>query len=705
MVEQQQLPSFLAELNPNQLKAAQTLHGPVLIQAGAGSGKTKTVIARIMNLIAHGVNPSNILAITFTNKAANELKARIAEVLKPDQANAVKASTIHSLCVSILAKYQYEDPYIKGNIHKGFPNIIDDDDQKRIIRTCQTDYLSDNPQAKQLDPATLEAIKDLPIGTLKNYINRYKHFYIEQKLNIDPYAQFSISKEDQSLTFYIQEIIRNYVKYTVKYNLIDFDDILYNALSILKTNSLAVSQLQNQYRYISVDEYQDTSNVQEQIINILANTKEHNLCVVGDPNQSIYAFRGADINNILSFPKKHQNTQIITLDENYRSTQSILKLANDVIGQNPNPYREQLELKAVKGDLYKPKIFEASNRYDQAEQVAKIIEDKKRENPSLHYRDIGVLYRNNRSGMEMQTKLAQYDIPFYTVKNDNIYASTVAKDLLAYLSLIKDHNNDDSLIRIINTPSRGIGIRTIELLRQLRDQVGAASIYEIMQHLNELVLKGYTVSPRIVDKCNAFVHLIDQVKILDNVTLSDTLKYIMDKCGYGAYLDKLAADNGENKKKDIAEQFMLLANRYDIDHPNITLLERANGFINKIKLNEMSNKTEKDKDAVQLSTIHSAKGLEYKIVFVIDLADDILPTGFAIKMATSAKTPNLAPIHEERRLIYVAITRAKNDLYLSYPRYTVEWNGDMSEHRLTRFLEDFKDEDCIDITKKEKDED
>lgn len=704
MVEQQ-LPSFLAELNPNQLKAAQTLHGPVLIQAGAGSGKTKTVIARIMNLIAHGVNPSNILAITFTNKAANELKARIAEVLKPDQANAVKASTIHSLCVSILAKYQYEDPYIKGNIHKGFPNIIDDDDQKRIIRTCQTDYLSDNPQAKQLDPATLEAIKDLPIGTLKNYINRYKHFYIEQKLNIDPYAQFSISKEDQSLTFYIQEIIRNYVKYTVKYNLIDFDDILYNALSILKTNSLAVSQLQNQYRYISVDEYQDTSNVQEQIINILANTKEHNLCVVGDPNQSIYAFRGADINNILSFPKKHPNTQIITLDENYRSTQSILKLANDVIGQNPNPYREQLELKAVKGDLYKPKIFEASNRYDQAEQVAKIIEDKKRENPSLHYRDIGVLYRNNRSGMEMQTKLAQYDIPFYTVKNDNIYASAVAKDLLAYLSLIKDHNNDDSLIRIINTPSRGIGIRTIELLRQLRDQVGAASIYEIMQHLNELVLKGYTVSPRIVDKCNTFVHLIDQVKILDNVTLSDTLKYIMDKCGYGAYLDKLASDNGENKKKDIAEQFMLLANRYDIDHPNIILLERANGFINKIKLNEMSNKTEKDKDAVQLSTIHSAKGLEYKIVFVIDLADDILPTGFAIKMATSAKTPNLAPIHEERRLIYVAITRAKNDLYLSYPRYTVEWNGDMSEHRLTRFLEDFKDEDCIDITKKEKDED
>lgn len=704
MVEQQ-LPSFLAELNPNQLKAAQTLHGPVLIQAGAGSGKTKTVIARIMNLIAHGVNPSNILAITFTNKAANELKARIGQVLAPAQADAVKASTIHSLCVSILAKYQYEDPYIRGSIHKGFPNIIDDEDQKRIIRTCQTDYLSDNPEAKSLDSATLEAIKDLPIGTLKNYINRYKHFYIERKLGINPNASFSISMEDRSLTFYIQKIISNYVKYTVKYNLIDFDDILYNALTILKTNNVAVSQLQSQYQYISVDEYQDTSNVQEQIINILANTKQHNLCVVGDPNQSIYAFRGADINNILTFPKKHPNTRVITLDENYRSTQSILKLANDVIGQNPNPYSDQLELKAVKGDLYKPKIFEAKNRYDQAEQIAKIIEQKKLEDPTLHYRDIGVLYRNNRSGMEMQTKLAQYDIPFYTVKNDNIYASSVAKDLLAYLSLIKDHNNDDSLIRIINTPSRGIGIRTIELLRQLRDQLSASSIYEIMQHLNELVLKGYQISPRIVSKCNAFVNLIDQIKILDNITLADTLKYIMDKCGYGAYLDKLVLDNGENKKKDIAEQFMLLANRYDIDHPNITLLERANGFINKIKLNEMSSKSEKDKDAVQLSTIHSAKGLEYKIVFVIDLADDILPTGFAIKMATSGKEPNLAPIHEERRLIYVAITRAKNDLYLSYPRYTIEWNGDMSEHRLTRFLEDFKDNDCIDITKKEKDED
>ena len=704
MVEQQ-LPSFLAELNPNQLKAAQTLHGPVLIQAGAGSGKTKTVIARIMNLIAHGVNPSNILAITFTNKAANELKARIGQVLAPAQADAVKASTIHSLCVSILAKYQYEDPYIRGSIHKGFPNIIDDEDQKRIIRTCQTDYLSDNPEAKSLDSATLEAIKDLPIGTLKNYINRYKHFYIERKLGINPNARFSISMEDRSLTFYIQKIISNYVKYTVKYNLIDFDDILYNALTILKTNNVAVSQLQSQYQYISVDEYQDTSNVQEQIINILANTKQHNLCVVGDPNQSIYAFRGADINNILTFPKKHPNTRVITLDENYRSTQSILKLANDVIGQNPNPYSDQLELKAVKGDLYKPKIFEAKNRYDQAEQIAKIIEQKKLEDPTLHYRDIGVLYRNNRSGMEMQTKLAQYDIPFYTVKNDNIYASSVAKDLLAYLSLIKDHNNDDSLIRIINTPSRGIGIRTIELLRQLRDQLSASSIYEIMQHLNELVLKGYQISPRIVSKCNAFVNLIDQIKILDNITLADTLKYIMDKCGYGAYLDKLVLDNGENKKKDIAEQFMLLANRYDIDHPNITLLERANGFINKIKLNEMSSKSEKDKDAVQLSTIHSAKGLEYKIVFVIDLADDILPTGFAIKMATSGKEPNLAPIHEERRLIYVAITRAKNDLYLSYPRYTIEWNGDMSEHRLTRFLEDFKDNDCIDITKKEKDED
>lgn len=704
MVEQQ-LPSFLADLNPNQLKAAQTLHGPVLIQAGAGSGKTKTVIARIMNLIAHGVNPNNILAITFTNKAANELKARIGEVLKPDQADAIKASTIHSLCVLILAKYPYEDPYIKGSIHKGFPNIIDDEDQKRIIRTCQTDYLSDNPQAQQLDQATLEAIKDLPIGILKKYINRYKHFYISKKLNTDPNAQFSISQADHSLAFYIQEIIRNYVKYTVKYNLIDFDDILYNALSILKTNNFAVSQLQDQYRYISVDEYQDTSNVQEQIINILANTKEHNLCVVGDPNQSIYAFRGADINNILTFPKKHPNTQVITLDENYRSTQSILKLANDVIGQNPNPYSQQLELKAVKGDSYKPKIFSANNRYDQAEQVAQIINDKKQKDPTLHYRDIGVLYRNNRSGMEIQTKLAQYDIPFYTVKNDNIYASVVVKDLLAYLSLIKDHNNDDSLIRIINTPSRGIGIRTIELLRQLRDQLSAASIFEIMQHLNELVLQGHTISPRIVEKCNAFVNLINQIKILDNVTLTDTLKYVLDKCGYGAYLDKLASDNGENKKKDIAEQFMLLANRYDIDHPNITLLERANGFINKIKLNEMSNKAEKDKDAVQLSTIHSAKGLEYKVVFVIDLADDILPTSYAIEMATSGTKPNLAPIQEERRLIYVAITRAKNDLYLSYPRYTVEWSGERVDHRLTRFLKDFKKTDCIDITKKEKDED
>lgn len=677
-----ELPKYLQELNPNQLEAAQSIYGPVLIQAGAGSGKTKTVIARIMNMIDHGINPATILAITFTNKAARELKDRIKQTGN-ENANNVTACTIHHLCLTILMRFPFQDPYVQTIQHNHNFNIIDNTDQKRIVRSCRDDILNSDEAKETFDEGTLYEIKHYDPQNLINYINAYKKFYLLNELHIGA-PHFKFKPEDRSLSFYIRDVIKKYIEYTASNHLIDFDDMLYDALFLLKTQPNALKQLQQQYQYISVDEYQDTSAVQEELINMLADTPQQNLCVVGDPNQSIYAFRGADISNILEFPKKHHNAHIITLNINYRSTQSILDFANEGIARNPNPYHSKVSLKAIRDNQVKPAIFEAVDRYDQAKTIADII-DKKIKNDNANPSNFAVLYRNNRSGLEMQTVLTEYGIPFETNANQNLYAHAVIKDLLAYLSLIQNHNDDDALLRIINTPSRGIGMTTIQVLKQLRDQLPNHSIFEIACHLHELRdgLKQHNIkiSDRVINSVSQFTKLISKINILGNATLMSLLKYLLDECGYGAYVQALDSKNDSETNQELVDSFLLFANKFDLDHENISLYERLTGFSTMIKMNELNDEKEKNKDAVHLSTIHSAKGLEYDTVFIIDVANNILPSKRAVLAKQNYTHPNEKPFQEERRLFYVAVTRAKNELYISYARTIRDFHGNvMTEH-------------------------
>lgn len=671
---------YLADLNSNQLKAAQTLYGPVLIQAGAGSGKTKTVIARIVNMIHHGISPANILAITFTNKAANELKDRIKDT-NIKNAEMVTACTIHHFCLTILMKYHYPDIFFPNQMHTSKPVILaDDSDKKRIIRNIRSDFLTIYAPQHNIDSYTKKDIESFPISKLVNYISNYKKWYVLTKKFGLKSKNFEIKAEDLPFQTYIQYILTRYIYYASSENAIDFDDMLFNALNLLQTNPFVRQELQKHYQYISVDEYQDTSQVQELIIRLLADTKEQNLCVVGDPNQSIYAFRGANINNILSFSKQYPRAEVITLDTNYRSQPDILSLANDVIQNNPNPYKSKISLKPSHDTHNQlPQVIITDNQYKQAEQIGKIILKKKQER-NLKFTDFAVLFRNNFSGVPIQTIFTQMGIPFDVHKNDNIYERIPVKDLMAYLNLFVDHTHDLDLLRIINTPSRGIGLTTVKLLRDARANMPNHSIFEIMEHLPELNINGKTVNSRTIKATSDFVQKVNKIKPLSNMTLTDALKYVMNDLGYGAYLEN---DDNQNNN-EFAGELVLLANRFDLDHPNMTLMERVVEFTNMIKLNETADSKD-DPKGVHLSTIHSAKGLEYDTVFVVDAVQDVLPAKYALNSYSRYLRANdptkkswLNPLHEERRLMYVAITRAKNELYIMYPKLMNTYYGQVS---------------------------
>lgn len=649
----EKLPDYLAELNPDQLKAAQTLEGPVLIQAGAGSGKTRTVIARIHNLVDHGVDPKNILAITFTNKAANELKARL-----PKAARQVRASTIHAFCAFLLRRLPHLPEYTSAF------QIVDEDDQKSIIRKAKEDFFEKNPE---MNEDLRKQFQDLRIKTEVDYVSKAifdEHHETEERF---------IYLRKQHLEMYedFYETIATYYRdYLLKQNMMDYDGLLYNAVRLFKEHPEDLAVAHDAFHYISVDEYQDVSDIQEELITQLADTPEHNICVVGDPNQSIYGWRGAQVRNILNFKDKYDDVKVITIMKNYRSTQSILNVANNVIGYNRRALTVNPKLDAVQPDGPKPLVVQNYNGYEEANYV--IMKIKEAIAKGVKPNEIAILYRTNSLSRLFEQALVKNGIKYNIVGSLNFYDRMEVKDLIAYLKLISNKQNDLSFTRIINTPSRHIGTMTVNALSDFaKNQSPQISMFNAASVANQIIKpNGQTLSPNTVNILMNFAQYINQFQLDQPGTVYDVLTKI-GKDFYLEYVTELDKKDPprEGSRVDNVQQLFSAAKEFDSSHPSMLLNQALVLFLQEAVLN--SDSSEDDENHVQLMTVHSAKGLEFDTVFVVGLEDQIFPSSYA----TSKTMP------EERRLFYVAATRAKRHLYLSYANERTMWGRSQMSKR------------------------
>lgn len=661
------LPDYLAELNPDQLKAAQTLQGPVLIQAGAGSGKTKTVIARIHNLIDHGIDPEHILAITFTNKAAQELKNRL-----PESGHDVKASTIHAFCAFVLRRLPHLQHFDSAFM------IIDSSDQKDIIRQTIEDYfINEKPN---LPEELKKQYRDLKPKTEIEYISKAKY---DAHRGSNTRDKFLYKSQLTDFTDFYEAIYKYYTNYLLQHNAMDFDDLLYNTVKLFKEHPEDLKLAQEQYQYISVDEYQDVSDIQEELISMIANTPDQNICVVGDPNQSIYAFRGAKVQNILNFKKKYPNAKVITIMHNYRSTQSILDVANEVISHNRKAMTVNPKLDAVKSDGPKPIVVQNYNDYEESTYV--ITKIKERIAAGVQPNEIAILYRNNSISRLFEQDLVENNIRYNVVGALNFYERKEIKDLVAYLRLIANKQDDLSFKRIINTPSRHIGTTTINYMTDFANSCNPKpALFKVAQYADQVTRNnGKKLGPATIQSLKKFTDYIMQFDLQQKTSIYDVLTKICQDfyLKYVTTLDEHEKST-EGTRVDNVQQLISAASEFGAQHPDITLNDALIQFLQQAVLN--TNLDANSDNKVQLMTVHSAKGLEFDTVFVVALEEQIFPSSYATK-----KT-----IPEERRLFYVAITRAKRELYLTYANERSLW-GRTQVAKRSRFLSDINP---VDIT-------
>lgn len=671
------LPDYLAQLNPNQLKAAQTLQGPLLIQAGAGSGKTKTLIARIHNLIDHGVPAFNILAITFTNKAALELQNRL-----PQNCQGVTACTIHAFCARLLRQYPHVPPF-----NRNF-TILATDDQKKIIHLAINDYILQN----KIDKAGQKNIKNLKDKMILPFLAFAKIADINAQR--DAKQKYVLSNNITEYYDLLDSVSQYYDSYCKLHDFMDFDDLLYNTVKLLRQNPKDLDRIQTQYRYISVDEYQDTSSIQEELINLIASTPEENLCVVGDPNQSIYAFRGANVSNILNFKQKYPKAKIESIMFNYRSTQAILDAANDVIGNNPQNFTGEEHLTAVKPQGELPIIVQNTNDYAEADYVTEQIKHRiaNGDKPS----DIAVLYRINSLSRLIEKNLVASGIPYTVIGSLAFYDRAEIRDLMAYLRLITNHADDLAFTRIINTPNRSIGTKTVELLETwanfFKNQGKSCSLMTVAENIDQITKPttygNKPLTPRMINIFQNFTGLINGFKLDQPGTVYQTLKAIIDN----GYLDYVQDMDTKNPEQDISRvenvnQLLNAAQEFDKDHPNLILRQALLGFIESATLGSTQDDQTNPNGQVQLMTIHAAKGLEFRTVFIIGCEHDLFPSAH-VHMSNNYRE-NAKRLQEERRLMYVAITRAKENLYLTYCNVRNIF-GQVKPSKRSQFLEEIK---------------
>ncbi len=632
---------ILEGLNDKQQEAVVNTEGAVLVIAGAGSGKTKVLTHKIAYLLQNNhVAPWNILAITFTNKAANEMKERV-EKLVGEDAKSIWMGTFHSICVRILRKYIGKIGYDGSFI------IFDTTDQKSLVKKCLKELNIDDK--KFPEKMVLSEISNSKNEMLEpdEYLARAKGNYVKEQ---------------------IAEIYELYQTRLKENNGIDFDDIINFTIKIFNENPEVLHNYASQFKYILVDEYQDTNKSQFKLVSMLAKVNG-NITVVGDNDQGIYSFRGADITNILNFEKDFKDAKIIKLEQNYRCTGNILKAANAVIKNNKTKYKKELWTKNSEGNL--PHGYLADNEYDEASFVAREIEDLKREE-KYDYSDIAVLYRINTQSRVLENILQREGIPYKIVGGLKFYERKEIKDIISYLRLVQNTFDNFSLTRIINEPKRGIGTTSIDKIANIAIQ-NETSMYEIIKNADQYGLNKVYLNSR------DFIDLIEEARNKKSeLKISELIKFILKKSGYMRCLEEENTIESENRIENI-EEFLTEAMEFEKEEVENTL----ENFLEGITLSSDIDNVDDEGNSVTLMTLHSAKGLEFPVVFLVGMEEGIFP-GFK-------SMEEEREIEEERRLCYVGITRAKENLYLTCSRMRTMY-GSTTYNLPSRFLQEIPEE-------------
>ena len=631
-------------LNPEQKEAVFHYEGPLLILAGAGSGKTRVLTHRVAWLIEEKqVNPWNIMAITFTNKAAGEMRDRV-ETMLGGALGGVWVATFHSTCVRILRRY-----IDRIGFGTNF-TIYDGDDQKTIIKEiCKRFQIDTKLYRERFFMAAISAAKD-------------------ELLSPDDYAK---QVHGDTRKQKVAEVYREYQKQLRASNALDFDDLIFRTVELFQKDAEVLEQYQDRFRFIMVDEYQDTNTAQFKLVSLLA-AKYRNLCVVGDDDQSIYRFRGANIQNILSFEEVYPDAKVIRLEQNYRSTQNILTAASEVICHNEG--RKEKKLWTANGDGDKVRFRQFLNGFEEAEYVAGMI-SRKVGAGKWRYGDCAVLYRTNAQSRMFEEKFLFANVPYKIVGGINFYGRKEIKDVLAYLKTIENGRDDLAVRRIINVPKRGIGATTINRVQEYANTEDM-SFYDALRVAGTIPGVGKSVA-----KLDGFVQMIQTMRskqpyysvkelIEDVLEQTEYRKELMAE-GTEEALDRLAnIDELLNKAASYAEH---------ADNPSL------GGFLEEVALVADIDNLEEDADHVVMMTLHSAKGLEFPVVFMVGMEDGMFPS----YMSISSEDP--ADLEEERRLCYVGITRAKETLILTSARQRMV-RGEIHYNRVSRFIEDIPKE-------------
>lgn len=646
--------SIYDSLNPEQLAAVRHDRGPLLILAGAGSGKTRVLTHRIAYLISEkGVSPYQILAITFTNKAAKEMKERVEKTVGPEQSANIWVSTFHSTCVRILRRFIENIGYDRNF------TIYDADDQKALMKDVLKQLQIDTKQMKE--KAFLSAISSAK----------------DELVGPDAYALTAYDFTSKK----IAQVYREYQRRLKENNALDFDDLICKTVELFQAYPEVLAYYRRRFRYIMVDEYQDTNTAQFQLIKLLATSEneygetEHNLCVVGDDDQSIYKFRGANIHNILDFEKFFTEARVIKLEQNYRSTKKILQAANCVIRNNTARKEKALWTENEEGERIRFRQFDTA--YEEAEYIVSDIVKANRAGEA-EYGQNAVLYRTNAQSRILEEQFVKMGIPYDVIGSINFYARKEIKDILAYLKTIDNAVDDLAVKRIINIPKRGIGSTTIAKVQMFADE-NLMSFYDALEMADQIPALG-----RSAVKLEPFVTMIRAFRgKMEFYGLADLLQDILDSTGYVKELENSGEEDAKDRIENINELISkVVAYEETAEEPSLS------GFLEEVALVADIDRLEENPDRVLLMTLHAAKGLEYDRVYLAGVEDGMFPSYMSIV------DEDPTAIEEERRLAYVGITRARNILTISCARSRMV-RGEMQYNPVSRFVREI-DEQLMD---------
>ncbi len=643
---------LLAGLNPVQQDAVKTTDGPLLIMAGAGSGKTRVLTHRIAYLMSEKeVAPWNILAITFTNKAAREMKERVGELVGP-VAEDIWISTFHSMCVRILRR-----DIDRIGINRNF-SILDSSDQLSVIKKLVKEQ---NLDPKKFDPRSI-------LGTISSAKNELK--------TADEYAKSATGPYEQA----VSDIYEAYQKRLRKNHALDFDDLIMTTIHLFKRVPEVLEFYQRKFQYIHVDEYQDTNHAQYLLVKLMASRFE-NLCVVGDSDQSIYRWRGADIGNILSFEKDYPKANTVFLEQNYRSTKKILQAANNVIEKNANRKPKNLwtENDEGKNILY----YRGGDERDEAYFVAGRMKDLA-ESGKYKLSDIAVLYRTNAQSRVMEEVLLKSNISYSIVGGTKFYDRKEIKDLLAYLRLIANPDDDISLTRIINVPKRGIGATTVDKIANFAAAQGI-SMYSALQEVEQIGL-----SARFVKTLSEFTtQLNNWTNMQEYLSVTELVDEVLDKTGYRDMLKNEKTLESEGRLENI-EEFLSVTQNFEKSNEDKSLVAFLTDLALIADIDQLDEDEAKEQDAVTLMTLHSAKGLEFPVVFLMGLEEGVFPHSRSLMEEDE--------MEEERRLAYVGITRAEKELFITNAQMRTLF-GRTNMNPVSRFISEIPEELLEDMQK------